>query len=227
MKLTPSYLVVENSVQWHPLKIAGATGKAWIKVFGRDPATQATAAMIKYQKGFTAPATTAQVYSDNLFLSGKLAEGQHTFGKYGYYYRPPGTAIGAITALEDTVKFVITGGLHEKCDKTPVIVEDCEKAATEASYMGDAWAIKKLRWDKKPTACCYSRSASRPASSTKAGPGRTRTSKKLFFWSTALSRHWTGWRRLAATFATTRPATSIVHRAVVMAARTTRRANCS
>ena len=43
MKLTPSYLVVENSVQWHPLKIAGATGKAWIKVFGRDPATQATA----------------------------------------------------------------------------------------------------------------------------------------------------------------------------------------
>lgn len=149
MKLTPSYLVVENSVQWHPLKVEGATGKAWIKVFGRDPATKATAALIRYEKGFTAPATTAQVYSDTLFLSGKLTEGNLNFGKYGYYYRPPGTAIGAVTALEDTVKFVITGGHGEKCDKTPVIIEDCEKAATEASYMGDAWAIKKLRWDKE------------------------------------------------------------------------------
>lgn len=149
MKLTPSYLVVENSIQWYPLAIPGATGKAWIKVFGRDPQTQATGALVKYEKGFKAPATTAKVGSDELFVSGKLSEGAVDFGKYGYAYRPPGSAIGAITAHEETVKFIYTNGIGEKCSSTPVYVADCEKAATEASYMGDAWAIKKLRWDEE------------------------------------------------------------------------------
>ena len=147
MKLTPSYLVVAGSVQWYPLEIEGATGRAWIKVLGRDPQTRASAALVKYEKGFKAPASTARVYSDNLFLSGKLSEGSLDFGKYGYYYRPPGTAIGPITAHEETVRFVITGGINEKCSKTAVYIEDCEKAATEESYMGDAWAIKRLRFD--------------------------------------------------------------------------------
>ena len=149
MKLTPAYLVVENSIQWYPLKIEGATGKSWIKVLGRDPQTQATAALVKYEKDFTAPATTAHVYSDNLYLSGNLSEGKQSFGKYGYYYRPAGTPIGAINAQEETIKFVITGGNGEKHSKTPVVIEDCEKAATEASYMGDAWAIKRLRFDEE------------------------------------------------------------------------------
>jgi hypothetical protein len=148
MKLTPSYLVVENSINWHPLKVEGATGKAWIKVFGRDPATGATACLVKYAKGFRAPATTAQVYSDTLILSGSMTEGTRKFGKYSYLYRPSDAKIGAIVAKEDTVKFVITGGRGEKCSKKPVFVADCEKAATEASYMGDAWAIKRLRFDE-------------------------------------------------------------------------------
>lgn len=147
MKLTPSYLVVESSVHWHPLAIPGATGKAWMKVFARDPQTQATAGLVKYEKGFKAPATSAKVNSDNLYLSGKLTEGKLDFGKYGYHYRPPGAEIGAITAHEETVKFIISGAVNEKCSRTPVYIADCEKSATEASYMGDAWAIKKVRVD--------------------------------------------------------------------------------
>lgn len=147
MKLTPSYLVVENSVQWHPLQVDGATGKAWIKVLGRDPQTEATAALVKYEAGFRAPKVTTRVYSDTLILSGKLSEGRTTHGKYAYSYRPPGVQIDETTAEVETVKFVITGGIGEKCSMTPVYVADCEKAATEASYMGDAWAIKKLRFD--------------------------------------------------------------------------------
>lgn len=153
MKLTPAYLVLERSVHWYPLEIKGATGKAWIKVLGRDPQTQASAALVKYEKGFKAPATTAKVYSDTLYLSGKLSEGNTDFGKYGYYYRPPGTEIGATIAHEETVKFIITGGINEKCSKTPVYIADCEKAATEESYMGDAWAIKRLRFDDEADCC--------------------------------------------------------------------------
>lgn len=152
MKLTPAYLVVENSIQWHPLQIEGASGKSWIKVMGRDPQTQATAALIRYEAGFRAPATTTSVYSDSLVLSGVLQEGEQRHGKYAYHYRPPGTRIEALRTDVETVRFVITGGVGERCSSTPVYVEDCEKAATEASYMGDAWAIKKLRFDE--TADC-------------------------------------------------------------------------
>ena len=108
-------LVVESSIHWHPLKVPGAAGKAWIKVFGRDPATGATACIVKYAKGFRAAASKSQVYSDTLYLSGSLTEGTRKFGKYSYQYRPPGSRIGAIVANEDTVKFVITGGKGEKC----------------------------------------------------------------------------------------------------------------
>jgi hypothetical protein len=149
MKLTPAYLVVENSINWHPLVIEGATGKAWIKVFARDPHTDATAALVKYEKGFKAPKSTSKAHSDTIYISGKLKDGDLNCHKATYLYRPAGNAVGPIVAEEETVKFIITGDRGGPGSKTPVFVQDCDKAATEESYMGNDWSIKKLRFDEE------------------------------------------------------------------------------
>ena len=128
MKLTPGYLVLERSVLWTPLEIEGATGKAWIKIFGKDPDTQATAALVKYEKGFRSPASVSKVYSDTLFLSGKMCGDGRTYTKSSYIYRPPGVIIGPMVAEDETVRLVITGGLGDMCSDVPVFVQDCHSA---------------------------------------------------------------------------------------------------
>ena len=149
MKLIPSYLVHEKSVAWSPLESAGTTGNAWIKVFARDPETQATAALVKYEKGARIDGFVSRVYSDTLFLSGKLSGKSRTFTKESYIYRPVGDKSEALVAEEETIKLVITGGFGEKCDSTPVFIQDCVASIGKRSHMGDNWSKLTLRVDRE------------------------------------------------------------------------------
>ena len=151
MKRTPGYLVVESSIQWNPMETAGAKGRSWIKVFARDPHTGATAALVKYEQGYTAPAFETQVYSDTLYLSGRAGDGDRTYGRRTYAYFPPGHPAGPLTAEEETVKLIITGGRGEECQMDPVFHQDVHQATldtTEESHMGSDWSKMALRVDK-------------------------------------------------------------------------------
>ena len=148
MKVTPGYLVLERSIFWTPLETEGSTGKAWIKVLGKDPDTQATAALVKYEKGFRSAASVSQVYSDTLFLSGKMSGDGKTYTKSSYYYRPPGAKVGPMVAEEETVRLVITGGIGDKCSDVPVFVQDCHSATGGGSHMGSDWSKLTLRTDE-------------------------------------------------------------------------------
>ena len=149
MKLLPSYLVHEESVAWTPIEIAGTTGNTWIKIFGRDPETQATAALIKYEKGCRIGESVSKVYSDTLYLSGKMSGDGKTFNKNSYAYRPAGTKSGPLVAEEETVKLLITGGIDEICSDAPVFIQDCVAAIEKGSHMGNDWSKLTLRVDKE------------------------------------------------------------------------------
>ena len=72
------------------------------------------------------PKATSKVYSDAIFISGKMRLGDKTCHKGTYYYRPSGVEYGPTVAEEETVKFVITGGVGDKCSKVPIFVNDVE-----------------------------------------------------------------------------------------------------
>ena len=149
MKVTPGYLVLEKSVVWNPMATEGAIGKSWIKVFGRDPGTGATAALVKYEKGYTASEAVSQVYSDTLCISGKMKVGDKTFTKSSYGYRPAGVKYGPYSADEETVMLVITGGTGEKSSREALFVQDCHATTGGNSHMGSDWSKLTLRVDEE------------------------------------------------------------------------------
>ena len=148
MKVTPGYLVLEKSVIWTPMETEGDKGSAWIKVFGRDPGTGATAALVKYEKGYQSREATSQVYSDTLCLSGKMSGGGKTFTKSSYSYRPAGRKYGPLVAEEETIMLIITGGAGEKSSSEPVFVQDCHQSTGNSSHMGSDWSKLTLRVDE-------------------------------------------------------------------------------
>ena len=148
MKVTPGYLVLERSVIWTPMEIPGASGKAWIKVFARDPGTDATAALIKYEKGCRIPESVSKVYSDSIYVSGKMSGSDRSFTKRSYLYRPPGVKAGPLVAEEETIRLVITGGIGEKCSDKEVFIQDAHAATGGGSHMGSDWSKLTLRMDE-------------------------------------------------------------------------------
>ena len=148
MKSTPGYLVVERNISWVPLKSKGGSGAAWIKIFAKDAQTGATAALVKYEKGYRAGKTVSKVYSDSIILGGRLTDGTRTLVKNSYLYRPPESEYGPILAEEETVKFVITGGKGELCSTKPIFIEDVETKATGKMDLGGPWSMNVLRRDK-------------------------------------------------------------------------------
>jgi hypothetical protein len=93
----------------------------------------------------------SDVFSDAIVVEGKMSMGDKLLQKYSYYYRPKGGEYGAIEALEETTRFVITGDAGVAGDDTPVFIENVEGETPEweTSERSSAWNEKTLRIDRK------------------------------------------------------------------------------
>lgn len=151
MKRTPYALTYAPNYKWAPLAIDNSVGKAWIKILGKDHENGATAALVKYDAGFSMPKAVSSVFSDSIVIEGKMTQGERVCRRLSYYYRPAGVEYGPIFADEDTIRFVTTGGLGEIGSEIPVFIDNVEgnSPAWEPSERSTAWSEKTLRVDKK------------------------------------------------------------------------------
>ncbi len=154
MKILPRALTYAPNLKWAALGVPDSEGKAWIKILGKDPKNGATAALVRYDRGFTQKKSTSKVFSDAIVVEGRMTVAGRVLDRLGYYYRPAGAEYGPIVAEQETTRFVITGGSDEKGDPTPVFLENVEgnSPTWEPSERSTAWSEKTLRIDK--TANC-------------------------------------------------------------------------
>jgi Domain of unknown function (DUF4437) len=150
VKTTPYALTYAPNFKWAPLKVAGADGKAWIKILGKDTDSGATAALVKYDAGFTLDRGVAETFSDSIVVEGRMTIDGRACNRLSYYYRPAGTEYGPVKVEEDTTRFVITGGLGEAGSTTPVVIDSVEGNSPEwePSERSSAWSEKTLRIDE-------------------------------------------------------------------------------
>lgn len=151
MKKTPYALTYAPNFKWARLTVPNSSGQAWIKVLGKDDETGAKAALVKYDRGFTMEKGVSEVFSDCIVIEGEMSLGDKLLKKRGYYYRPAGAERGRIEALEDTTRFVITGGRGEAASNEPVFIDNVEGNSPEweTSERSTSWNEKTLRVDKK------------------------------------------------------------------------------
>lgn len=151
MKKTPYALTYAPNYKWAQLKVDVARGQSWIKILGKDHETGATAALVKYNRGFTLDKGTSDVFSDSIVVEGRMTLDGQACDRLSYWYRPAGTTYGPIVAEEDTTRFVITGGRGEEASDTPVFIDNVEgeDPAWEPSERSAAWSEKTLRVDEK------------------------------------------------------------------------------
>src|ERR1700730_11383309 len=137
--------------KWMRLDVKNSEGKAWIKVLAKDPDNGASAALIKYDAGFSMAKATSTVFTDCLFLEGNMTLGDLPCRRLTYYYRPSGVEYGPIKVEQDVTRLVISGGAGESASDAPIFIEDVEgnEPHWEASPQGPSRSEKILRTDEK------------------------------------------------------------------------------
>ncbi|MCK9993776.1 MAG: hypothetical protein Dbin4_02296 [Alphaproteobacteria bacterium] len=85
-------------------------GQAWMKVLWTGPETGRWAVLLKWKKGYVAPAHKHLSAAHAFILSGKLQVRDGTLETGDYTYEPNGMVHGATTALEDTIYLFICDG---------------------------------------------------------------------------------------------------------------------
>jgi len=84
--------------------------QAWMKVLWTGPETGRWAVLLKWKKGYVAPAHKHLSAAHAFILSGKLQVRDGTLETGDYTYEPNGMVHGATTALEDTTYLFICDG---------------------------------------------------------------------------------------------------------------------
>lgn len=95
-------------INWEPLDVQGGDGFAWIKTLSKDEETGARTALIKYDPGFTAPATVSTWPIDIYTLEGAMDAGDRHYDAHTYHYRPAGTDVGPISTSAGVTRLVFT-----------------------------------------------------------------------------------------------------------------------
>jgi hypothetical protein len=152
VKITPHALTYAPLYKWAPLAVENSTGKAWIKILGKDPDNGAAAALVRYDDGFAQPQSHSEVFSDSIVVEGSMKLGGEVCNRLAYWYRPAGVDYGPIEAGPGGVtRFVITGGQGEAGSEEPIFIANVEgdDPAWEISERGTAWSEKTLRIDEK------------------------------------------------------------------------------
>jgi len=85
-------------------------GQAWMKVLWTGPETGRWAVLLKWKKGYVAPAHKHLSAAHAFILSGKLQVRDGVLETGDYTYEPNGMVHGATTALEDTTYLFICDG---------------------------------------------------------------------------------------------------------------------
>jgi hypothetical protein len=153
-KITPYALTYAPLYKWASLAIEGSQGKAWIKILGKDQESGATAALVKYNAGFSQPGGVSAVFSDSIVIEGRLERGGAACNRLAYWYQPAGAEYAPIQTDTDVTRFVITGGFGEEGSSDPVFLPNIEldDPPWEVSERGNVWSEKTLRID--PVANC-------------------------------------------------------------------------
>ncbi len=99
-------LARSSQMQW----IETDPGQAWMKVLWTGPETGRWAVLLKWKKGYVAPAHKHLSAAHAFILSGKLQVRDGTLETGDYTYEPNGMVHGATTALEDTIYLFICDG---------------------------------------------------------------------------------------------------------------------
>lgn len=99
-------LAKSSSMDW----IETAPGQAYIKVLWVGPETGRWAVLLKWKKGYVAPAHKHLSAAHTFILSGRLQVRDGTLEAGDYVYEPNGMVHDATTALEDTEYLFICDG---------------------------------------------------------------------------------------------------------------------
>lgn len=99
-------LARSSQMQW----IETDPEQAWMKVLWTGPETGRWAVLLKWKKGYVAPAHKHLSAAHAFILSGKLQVRDGTLETGDYTYEPNGMVHGATTALEDTIYLFICDG---------------------------------------------------------------------------------------------------------------------
>jgi anti-sigma factor ChrR (cupin superfamily) len=87
-------------------------GQAWMKILWTGSETGTWAVLLKWAKGYVAPAHKHLAASHTFILSGRLQVRDGVLAAGDYVYEPNGVLHGATTALEDTeYLFICTGAV--------------------------------------------------------------------------------------------------------------------
>lgn len=105
---TGSITLYTDMMRWEPFNVPGAKGYAWSKTLSKDTETGARTMMIRYEPGFTAPASVSQWPTDIYTLNGSMRCGTLNYQKDTYHYRPAGVEIGAIHTTEGINRLLFT-----------------------------------------------------------------------------------------------------------------------
>lgn len=151
MKKCPYALTYAPNFKWAMLTVPNQKGRAWIKILGKDPENGATAALVRYDRGFSLPASTSPVFSDSIVVDGSMSLGGEHCGRLAYWYRPAGAEYGPIETYEGVTRFVITGGRGEEGSDEPLFIGNVEEDDPPwlPSERSSAWQEKNLRIDEK------------------------------------------------------------------------------
>jgi len=102
-----------------PLAVNGSRGNAWIKTLAKDDDTGARTALIRYEPGFTAAATTAVWPMDQYVLEGEMQCGDRAYEKDTFHYRPAGTGVDPIRTRAGVTRLVFTADTKDPSQSSP------------------------------------------------------------------------------------------------------------
>ena len=149
MKIVPYSITNASNFKWARFDVKGSEGKAWIKIFAKDPENGAAAALVKFDAGFTAPKAISTVFSDTIVVEGEMQLGDKVCRKHSYYYRPEGAEYGPIKVQQDTTRFVITGGRGEKSSGVQVFIQNVEGNSPPWAKFDNPGAREEPPWQEK------------------------------------------------------------------------------
>ncbi len=149
-RTTQNSTIYAPLLRWRPFPVANSSGLAWIKVLAKNRETGAKTALIKFDPGFKAPASTAEWPMDIYVLEGEMTAGNRKYQEGTYHYRPRGAKVGPIETSQGCTRLIFTSETKEKSSPNEVWVQDTKVFPWSKSYSdptGTTRMLKDLRQD--------------------------------------------------------------------------------
>jgi hypothetical protein len=106
-------------IRWEPFHVPRSVGYAWIKTLSKDEETGARTALIRYEPGFRAEASTSAWPIDMYVLEGSMHCGDRTYNQDTYHYRLADAEIGPTSTQEGITRLVFTADEQDPARSSP------------------------------------------------------------------------------------------------------------